>query len=251
MVFNPLWISAGADVASTIGSFFNNGGSEGLDRSEQRWLADFSWKQSLRNEDYQRKLAEEGIQIRTKDAMAAGLHPLAALGVAPSGGSPVVSAFGGAPASKHPSRWPEHVSRMGQNLTRAMMTTATQQERELHEAQIYKLATEGDLATAQAEQARAVTAQVGKTPAYPDPYGQSGVSGDIAPKHQLIRLPDGSTRWEYSDAYARSQMGRPLSSWLNDFRDILGSPNTKQLLRNTSWGRFGDRSYEGNYKRGR
>lgn len=66
--------------------------SEQFDRTsefaQQQWLANQA--QAARNEDWQRTLATMGIRMRVNDAIAAGLHPLYALG-APSMSSPTIS----------------------------------------------------------------------------------------------------------------------------------------------------------------
>lgn len=66
---------------------------------------------------YQKELARNQIQWRVQDAKAAGLHPLAALGVSGSSYSPV--SIGG--ASYDTSGLSQSLASMGQNIDRAVM----------------------------------------------------------------------------------------------------------------------------------
>lgn len=138
-------IGGGANLLSGGMGFFGGGGSEGLSRDDQRWLADFQWKQSLRNEHFQRNY----VQLRSRDAEKAGIHPLAALGIQPAGfGQAIV----GAPEDSGRNRWDnaaDMTSRLGQDISRAVSATATPEEKLLRRAQ---LATE-------IQQARAMSAE--------------------------------------------------------------------------------------------
>lgn len=141
---NPLpWIIGGTALASTIGGFLGGGGQEGLDEGTQRWLADFQWKQSLRNEQFQHDLAEKGIRMRVADAEAAGLHPLAALGASPSGGGSFSSAFGGNPSYKRSIG--DGLQNMGQNIDRAVMAMTTPEEKQMKQLQLQKMRTENEI----------------------------------------------------------------------------------------------------------
>ena len=121
----PYVASAAANVASSL----LGQGQEGLSETDQKWMADFQWKQSLRNEEFQNKLATHGIRMKVADAEAAGLHPLAALGATtPSGG------FGGSFQinPRGPSnRASNALSGLGQDISRAASATQTKDEREL------------------------------------------------------------------------------------------------------------------------
>lgn len=167
MVLNPLWLIAAADAAGTIGNFFGGGGSSGLSTEDQRWLADFNWKQSLRNEDFQHQLATQGIQMRVKDAEAAGLSPLVGAGIPPYQGGIATPVFGsGATDPGKGEAW-SGLSRMGQNLGRAMMAQETEVDRKMKEEQLRKLHADADFAQQQALQSKIATDKMQLPPPAP------------------------------------------------------------------------------------
>lgn len=130
MNIDPLVGASLINAAANIGSgFFGGGGSEGLSRDDQRFLADFQWKQSLRNESFQQEMARNGISIRAADAERAGLHPLAALGISPSSGGGFGTAFGGSPASRGPSPFADSLRSMGQDVSRAAAAVSSREQR--------------------------------------------------------------------------------------------------------------------------
>lgn len=121
----PYVASAAANLA---GSLLGKG-QEGLSETDQKWMADFQWKQSLRNEEFQNKLATHGIRMKVADAEAAGIHPLAALGATtPSGG--FGSSFQINPRGPS-NRTSNALSGLGQDISRAAMATQTKDEREM------------------------------------------------------------------------------------------------------------------------
>lgn len=72
------------------------------------------------NRDVQYDMARNGIQMRVADAKAAGIHPLMALGVQPFSPSPTAVGSSGVGDS---------ISRMGQNMSRASLATASADKR--------------------------------------------------------------------------------------------------------------------------
>lgn len=122
------------------------GSSEAEDAiDEQHW-------QFQENQKQQREFAQHGVQWRVEDAKAAGLHPLFALGANPASFSPVPGgvSFAGSPFG-------EALGRMGQDISRASLATATPEQRELQrlnielvKAQIYRTEAEGLAAEARA-----------------------------------------------------------------------------------------------------
>lgn len=75
------------------------------------------------NYDMQKEFAQMGIRWRVDDAKAAGLHPLAALGASGSGASPSFQING-------PDYSRGNIAReMGQNISRAVQSTMTADER--------------------------------------------------------------------------------------------------------------------------
>lgn len=73
----------------------------------------------------QREFAQNGLRWKVEDAKAAGIHPLYALGASGASFSPV--SIGATPDTSLPSA----LNDMGQNVSRAISATKTQQEKEL------------------------------------------------------------------------------------------------------------------------
>lgn len=89
----------------------------------------------------QQQFARQGIRWRVEDAQAAGLHPLYALGGAPATYTPSASqvSFGG---DSDGARMGRALASAGQDVGRAVMAQATQQERELHKANLALIASQ-------------------------------------------------------------------------------------------------------------
>lgn len=81
------------------------------------------------NAALQREFAQHGIRWKVEDAKAAGIHPLAALGASTHSFSPI--SVGGADTSQF-----DNLSSMGQNLSRVLMSTSTEDERTLSKLQL-------------------------------------------------------------------------------------------------------------------
>lgn len=75
----------------TIGGQFVEKGAQFLVDNQNRNLALDQQRVDDKNADLMREFAKMGIRWRVEDAKAAGLHPLAALGMQPAQGSPVYS----------------------------------------------------------------------------------------------------------------------------------------------------------------
>lgn len=120
--------SIASSLASGIGSMFDN--NETLSRSDQRWMADFQWKQSLRNEEFQREQFERNsLSGRAAEAARLGFHPLTALGINPASGGGFGTAFNtGGGSYDSGAKW-RALSDMGQNLQRAASAVSTPAER--------------------------------------------------------------------------------------------------------------------------
>lgn len=136
-------ISGGSNLLSGgLGMFGSSGGMSAGQRADQRFMNDFAWKQSLRQEQFQKDLATHGIRMRVADAEAAGLHPLVAAGVNPTGGAPVSVGFDGSGGPRGMNKYDrasDMVGRMGQDISRSVASTMSKNERLLQEA---RLATE-------------------------------------------------------------------------------------------------------------
>lgn len=87
-------------------------------------------RMNAQNIQAQERFAQMGVRWRVQDAIAAGLHPLAALGSSGSTFSPSFQAFNeSAPKA-------DMYSSMGQNISRAMAATSTGEERMMRKLQI-------------------------------------------------------------------------------------------------------------------
>lgn len=230
--------------ASGIGQ----GGTEGLSTADQRWLADFQWKQSLRNEDlqrqqyqfakdqfeYQKQLNQHGLKWRVDDAVSAGLHPLTALG-SNSTFSPIQSAFsfgssfGSGPRSKNPSGLADSISRMGQSLAHGISATQTKMERLLDEVRLANEIKQGNFIDQQIAESQARIRTMG--PPFPEL--------SIPKKPMYIDYVDaeGNTYRVQSPEYAASHMNKPITSLSQDLWDIgsKGIRGVYDINKNLVW----------------
>jgi len=87
---------------------------------------DFDIWQMNRNLDSQKEFAQHGIRWKVEDSKAAGIHPLVGLGAQTASFSPI-SVGGG---QEGPSRQ-QMMSDMGQNISRSINATRTQDERDM------------------------------------------------------------------------------------------------------------------------
>lgn len=140
-------INAAAAGAGAAGSFFGGGGQEGLSRQDQRYLAHQAQIQQALDNDFRMNQ----MQYRTQDAMKAGLHPLAALGIMPAPGGQAPMAFQAAgPGESFGSR----LDRMGQNVSRAISNFQTKEQRAAHDIALRQAAAQAELVEQQAIEAR-------------------------------------------------------------------------------------------------
>jgi hypothetical protein len=106
---------------------------------------------------WRKEMATSGIQKRVKDAKAAGIHPLAALGAQVGYGSP--ASVGTAPVAD--------MSSMGQNIGRAVAATATNHERKMMDLQLENQQLDNDMKRLQVtSERRRLSGQIG--PGMPD-----------------------------------------------------------------------------------
>lgn len=221
-------LSGGFDYLSSEADRRSNEAMANSARSDQMAIAE-------RNFAFQDALAKQGVRWRVEDAEAAGLHPLAALGMMPQGSSPVsvMSDFGGNRTSSSGNAF-RAFSNMGQNLMRAAQAGATADERMLNQANVDKVRAETDYMKAMTAESLKRASMPGNPP-LPDPY--SGVSGGdvrVVPNmHQVMRGPNGyEVQW--SDEYGRSMMARPFSMAGRDLYEVIADAlgGTKRLWRN-------------------
>lgn len=198
---SPAAISAGIDVANLgfgIYDRFAGDGSSDTAVNDTRFMNDFAWKQSLRNEEFQKELARNGIRMRVADAEAAGLHPLVGAGINPASGGFSTSGFVGAQQNPSPRQF--NAPSFGQNISRAAAATMTEEERLLMHANTQKALAEADFAQSQAALARRQVANLGKTPPIPK-------------SHIQIMNEDGSISTINNPDIAGAIMSDPLGMW--------------------------------------
>lgn len=222
MVFNPMWIPAAIQTAGSIAQMFGGGGSEGLSRDDQRFLADHAWKLDLRNEAFQHDLAKHGIKMRVDDAVSAGLHPLVGAGINPASGGFSASISGGSPRTSMDSRLGRvgaGLNQMGQDISRAMNATASLEEKALKAAELARIQADTAESQARAELARRQAREIGRTPPIP-------------PLYQDVRRPDGTVMKLLSADASQAIMSDPLQMWAMSLKNALFGPNNRGLLFN-------------------
>lgn len=184
---------------------------------DQRFMNDFAWKQSLRNEDYQRNY----MQVRSADAIAAGLHPLAALGVN-VGSGPSAAAFTGVQDFSR-NRGYSDMSNLGQNTQRAMLAQATSQERSIGEATVKKINAEADYYNAMSQDIRSKRNPPGQPPPLPDMNRSN--------KYQMVKNADGQWEWILSPEASQGIMSDPIEMWAQSLENAFAGPETRPFWR--------------------
>lgn len=144
---------------------------------------------NAQNAALQREFAQSGLSWRVRDAVRAGLHPLAALGASVPGATPSFQPVGSG------DTWRS----MGQDLSRAVSATSTSVQREMDALTLERGGLENELLRLRI--ARESSAQVG--PGLPgeelreaqhnmsapgSPSVEAGAVNDLS----FVRLPDGS-----------------------------------------------------------
>lgn len=124
---------------SLLGSWYDNRNDTKNMREQNQFNADqasisrkFTAGQAEIDRELQRFYAENGLRMRVEDAVAAGLHPLVGAGLNPASYQPVNAVGAQASSSGYV---PSH---MGQDISRALITTMSKDER--HERIMMKAA---------------------------------------------------------------------------------------------------------------
>lgn len=202
-------------------SWFSGGDSDTAS-NDARFMNDFAWKQSLRNEQLQRDqfqfnkdLATHGIRMRAADAEAAGFHPLVGAGVNPAMGSS--NSFGGTSfVGAHSSAPKSSPFSLGfsQSISRAKAATMTEQEKVLAAAELARIQASTAESHARIALAQREMSLLGKTPPIPS-------------KYQQVTLPSGGFENVYSPDYSQAIMSDPLGMWANSFKKAFGGPDSR------------------------
>lgn len=132
-----MWGSIISAAGSLIGGVLNSksdrdNNDANVDAQLQVNRDNLAWarEQQDRNEALQREFAQSGIRWKTEDAKAAGLHPLYAMGAAPTSFSPVAIGAGqSAPVRSSSHAAGDTFRNMGQDLSRAVALQQTPEEK--------------------------------------------------------------------------------------------------------------------------
>lgn len=160
---------AGGAIGGPSGAAIGHGIGSGFQAQQERKRQE---EANRANIALQKEFAQNGIQWRVKDALAAGIHPLAALGAQ-------THSFQASVMSEPTA----NMSGMGQDLSRALASTRTQDEKDLQTLQVQsaKLDVEGKALDNQMKQSQ--LNKLNQTgPAFPgggnfiDGQGDSGAS---------------------------------------------------------------------------
>jgi len=184
------------DVVSNVISSPLDWIGQNQQRQFEKGQANKQWDLAQQNMKMQEDFAKQGIRWRVDDAVAAGLHPLAAMGTMPSSYSPVGMNISG-DAGNESRPW----SNLGQNLSRAAMSMTTQHEKRMNMLQEMNLKKQNDFID---EQINASKFQRLKNtgPGMPSltqvMYDRDG-NARVVPSQELGQMMQGNTplTWEY------------------------------------------------------
>lgn len=229
-----VWAALIGAASSAIGSGFGYAGAKLTQgqRQDQRWLNYTSELRAQRAEELAFGLTHNQVRWRTEDAMRAGLHPLAALGINPSSGPSVMGASLDSSGSRGPNGFDlasDLSHGLGQNISRAMMAQKSAEDRALAAAILKRTNSESDLAQAQAAESRGRTMN---QPGNPPPVPQM----DMSNQYQLLKRPDGSWEWVMSPQRSQAIMSDPIKMWSSSLENAFAGPETRPFWRSVGRG---------------
>lgn len=170
----------------TVAQVFGGVGGSLLGADAQRKSDTKAREQQQRQFDenirQQREFAQMGVQWRVQDAVSAGLHPLAGLGMSGSSFTP-----GQTPDTRSFSEY-DHYRNIGQDLGRAISSTRTKEERAFEQAKLENAFLQNDLLRAQIS-----TISNASNPGFPSSDGRYPVSGQGDSIGLVDSQPDRST----------------------------------------------------------
>lgn len=249
------WPEVAAAIASLVQAGSSaygasqTGGQSGLSSDDQRWLADFNWKQSLRNEEFshkqyeeqfawQQQLAQHGLSMTIEDAAKYGISPLAAIGGGRAQASPISVMGGGGPVSgpsvSRDSR-ADAIMHAGQNVSRAITATQDRYTRASEQLDLARKTKENDLLDVQLANAKFQLAK------------QVGTQG-IPAAYQAIRNRDGSTSYIPSEEAARGAHAESFGPLMWSIHNGM-IPETQGAVRAAPQIRWSTRGDEGSRMR--
>lgn len=145
----------------------------------------------------QKEFAKNGITWRIEDAARHGISPLAALGANSVSASPI-SVMRQGPRDDRPSWLQDLVSSMGQNISRAVTSMSTPEERAFQVQQIRGQALQNDLLDIQLQNAKLDLMIKGRGPGLPSTV-------------QYMRTPQGTVTTVPSDDFSKATAGNLFS----------------------------------------
>lgn len=216
----------GAAIGAPLGGFLGRA----LDKQEDPNA--YNREMFERNVALQKEFAQQGVRWRVEDAKAAGVHPLFALGASGASYSPVTVMDAGPKYSPL-----QDAMAMGQDVTRALMSTRTQSERDMMSLQMAALQADLDgkvidnqIKLAELNKANAVG------PAFPSAGSDNFIPGQgntplvkDKPLERVVSAPGRPAQeagWRPDVSYSRTDTGltpvvpESLSESLED--DVIG-----------------------------
>lgn len=214
-----------------------------------------------RDRELQREFAQSGIKWRVDDALAAGVHPLFALGGSGASYAPSSVAFasapGAAPQVKADASLPASLSNMGQDLSRAFNATRTAVQRDLafsstvQGLQLSNFQLQNELLSAQIAKLRAST-----NPPMPSSVGPVPQAAQFEDRPRLMTGSTWATDPQWTNAEDFETRYGEMSDWVfgpqimwNDYKANYGVQQISPLRRGVE--NFVDRiERSGAYNRG-
>lgn len=174
-------IAGGASLASGAMQTFGSGGGTQSGLHEDDWIL---WE---KNAKLQKEFAKHGVRWRVEDAKAAGLHPLAALGVNPASGSPIQVSSSQGYKPKKDFSW---IRDVGQDISRAVTAKEDPLMRRIKEAEAVKAESQARVAKYHADTLdKEINSGTQAQKPFPDArsIGGNAFEGDLIPDHEILK----------------------------------------------------------------
>lgn len=201
-------------------------------------------EEAEKNRLMQLDFAKNGIRWRVEDAVAAGLHPLAALGASGVSYSPISTVFDGGPSTSSAGNSFRAIGRLsdtfGQNLSRSIRTTMSPEEKALQDLALKKAAAEVDFVNQQiAESKYRMMQPVGPQPGIPSaPHVESRA---YVPEYQFSAAGPGRLGIQPSNEFAMRNASNFLDAFVWALRkriDPPPSPDSRYKYFNPVYGEY-------------